>query len=134
MTNEERWEYIRKCLNEPDGAPDYYPVSIYSLQPGDTAWLAKRMLARDDVLWMLARHDVDIARVKELEAQAAANAKVQVAAQKWGEARTARMRYLGSCASEKFNVQTVESVALGQEIRSAETQLYAALAAREEEA
>ena len=81
MTNEERWEYIRKCLNEPDGAPDYYPVSIYSLQPGDTAWLAKRMLARDDVLWMLARHDVDIARVKELEAQAAANAKVQVAAE-----------------------------------------------------
>lgn len=74
------------------------------------------------------------ARVRELEARAAADAEVQVAAQKWGEARTARMRYLGSCTSEKFNVQTVESVALGQEIRSAETQLYAALAAREEEA
>jgi hypothetical protein len=26
MSNEERWEYIRKCLNEPDGAIDAAPA------------------------------------------------------------------------------------------------------------
>ena len=101
-------------------------ADIYELRPCDDWEKDQDRLLNDDIPWL-------IDRVRELEAQAAADAEV-VAAQKWGEARTARMRYLGSCTSEKFNVQTVESVALGQEIRSAETQLYAALAAREEEA